>query len=110
MYLLVRKDLGMSKGKIAAQCCHAAEGLAVRCSDGLMEEYRKNGHPKVVLKADNLDEMLKIAKLCEQTAINHELVVDEGRTQLEPNTVTVLGIGPVRKKYISQILGNLKLL
>ena len=37
-------------------------------------------------------------------------VVDAGRTEVEPNTKTVLAIGPDLNSNIDQITGNLKLL
>ena len=39
-----------------------------------------------------------------------EVIADAGRTQIEPGSLTVLGIGPAPKSVIDGITGNLKLL
>jgi peptidyl-tRNA hydrolase, PTH2 family len=42
--------------------------------------------------------------------LNVCLIRDAGRTQIEPNSKTVLAIGPGENKVIDQVTGHLKLL
>lgn len=54
LVLVVRQDLKMGKGKIAAQCCHAAVMAVEKVknkNEQLFQEWRYNGQPKVVVKA-----------------------------------------------------------
>jgi PTH2 family peptidyl-tRNA hydrolase len=39
-----------------------------------------------------------------------EIIVDAGRTQIAPNSQTVLGIGPAPTSVIDEITGKLRLL
>jgi len=110
MYFLVRNDLGMSKGKIAAQVGHAVQDLCINCPRIVLGEYIKGCHPKIVLKVESLEKLLEIDKTCQQLMIWTEKIIDVGKTEVEPNTITVLGIGPVKKDRVRKILGNLKLL
>ena len=52
IYLLVRQDLKMSKGKIVAQCCHAVQDLILACE--VIEQYIVGEHPKIALKIKDL--------------------------------------------------------
>jgi len=112
IYLLVRTDVNMGKGKIAAQCCHAVQDLILNpfCPKHLFNAYRKGHNAKVCLKVLTLEHLESINVLCQEKGVLHHLVIDAGRTQVPENTPTVLGIGPITKKTAQSFLGNLKLL
>lgn len=113
LYFLVRKDLKMGKGKIATQCGHAVQELILnpKCPKFLLEKYlNEGGCPKVCLEIDNLDQLNEIRQSCIKRGFLCYQVIDEGITQIEPDTPTVLGIGPIRKKMAKAIIGSLKLL
>ena len=110
IYIIVRKDLKMSKGKISAQCGHAVQDLVLNSPKNILKEYINNGNPKVILGASNLEELLSYQDECQDEKIPHVLIVDEGRTQIPENTPTVLGIGPVKKMDVNWIVKHLKLL
>jgi len=110
IYLVVRRDLKMQVGKIAAQCGHAVEHLVLRTPKQVMHEYRNNGHPKVVLQVSSLEELQFIEEVCIQNRIQNYLVEDQGRTQVPSGAKTVLGIGPVQKKNVPKAVAALKLL
>mmetsp|Transcript_16517 Transcript_16517/g.24649 ORF Transcript_16517/g.24649 Transcript_16517/m.24649 type:complete len:178 (+) Transcript_16517:29-562(+) len=100
MVLVVRKDLKLSCGKLASQCCHAAVGLYQRClerSKELLNAWRLNGEKKIVLSIDNAEALMTLEKQSNlhSDQIVSYLVADAGLTQIESGTLTVLGlIGP----------------
>lgn len=111
--IVVRTDLKMGKGKLSAQVAHAAIASAEE-SRGMRgswyQDWKEQGQAKVVVKAGGegeLDELLKRAKTL---GLPTSLIRDAGRTQLEPGTVTCLGIGPAPADLIDRVTGNLKLL
>ncbi len=111
MYLIVRTDLKMSKGKIAAQCSHAVQWLVVNnIRKKSFKEYLRGCHPKICLKVPTESEMDRIKEWCERNQITHYQVVDAGRTQVPPNSKTVLGVGPIRRSNVPEIIKTLKLL
>lgn len=42
--------------------------------------------------------------------ITAEVIQDAGRTQIDPGSLTVLGVGPAPKSKVDQVTGGLKLL
>ena len=63
MVLLIRTDLGMSKGKVAAQCCHATLAAYKSATKGSEDQKRwlyrweEFGQAKITLKVDSEQEM-----------------------------------------------------
>lgn len=113
MVLLVRNDLKMGKGKIAAQCGHGAVGAyqkAVRRTPSLVRAWENTGCAKVALKVESEAEMMALKRAAEAKNLNTCLIRDAGRTQIEPNSKTVLAIGPAAVEAIDQVTGHLKLL
>ncbi|XP_005186023.1 probable peptidyl-tRNA hydrolase 2 [Musca domestica] len=113
MVLLVRNDLKMGKGKIAAQCGHGAVGAyqkAVHRTPSLVRAWENTGCAKVALKVESEAEMMCLKKAAEARGLNTCLIRDAGRTQIEPNSKTVLAIGPAAVEAIDQVTGHLKLL
>ncbi|MBR9680837.1 MAG: peptidyl-tRNA hydrolase [Candidatus Altiarchaeota archaeon] len=94
--IIVRNDLKMGKGKIAAQACHASLGVykKVKKQDKkLIGVWETFGEKKVVLSA-NLEELMEFKKWADGAKIPSYMVKDAGHTQLKPGTITALGIGP----------------
>jgi peptidyl-tRNA hydrolase, PTH2 family len=111
--IVMRKDLGMDKGKAVAQGAHAAVGCAIAQYSTNIYKYTDwyaEGQRKIVLKVDTLDELLNLVAEAEKEKIIVTLVKDAGRTQVEPGTITCIGIGPDKTEEIDKIIGNLKLL
>lgn len=103
----------MSKGKIAAQCSHAAVGAfekAQRKDPEGLKQWQYTGQAKVALKTDSLDEIKQITDNAKKMGLITSLIRDAGRTQIAPNSVTVLGVGPAPKDVIDKVTGHLKLL
>jgi peptidyl-tRNA hydrolase len=113
MVLVVRNDLKMGKGKIAAQCCHATLGAykrAVRRTPLALECWEALGQAKVALKVDTEEELLLLATRAKELGLVHYVVVDAGRTQIAPDTKTVLAVGPASVADVDNLTGHLKLL
>ena len=107
MVLLVRKDLNMGVGKIAAQCCHAAVG-ACRAND--FQEWRNQGEAKIVLAVKNQAELMKYCTAARAAGLPTYEIQDAGRTEVAPGTMTCAAIGPARKVLIDAVTGKLRLL
>ncbi|MFX1392925.1 MAG: peptidyl-tRNA hydrolase Pth2 [Promethearchaeota archaeon] len=110
--ILVRVDLKMSTGKKCAQACHAsvsASDLARVKTKNEWKSWKNSGQKKVVLKV-NAEKMEEIYKKVVKNKIPCFLVKDAGLTQLEPGTMTALGIGPALSTEIDKITGDLQLL
>ena len=111
--IVVRSDLKMGKGKIAAQASHAAVSAAEEARkryEDWWEAWLDEGQRKVVVKAKDEAELLKLKLQAERTRLPHALIYDRGLTQLPPDTLTCLGIGPAPNAKIDKITGKLRLL
>ena len=110
--IVIRTDLGMKRGKIAAQACHAsveAYKKAVREIPKIVDEWNATGCAKIVLKVDSLEELLAIYNKA-KVHLPSALITDAGRTQIAPGTITAVGIGPAKSEDIDKITQDLKLL
>lgn len=108
--IVVRKDLDMGKGKLAAQVAHASLGSVKKCRQSVLDGWESTGSKKVVLKVSDESEILQVEKAAKRGRIPCFLVRDAGKTQLESGTVTALGIGPAEDSDIDGVVGKLKLL
>ncbi|KAJ1983074.1 hypothetical protein H4R34_001496 [Dimargaris verticillata] len=110
--LVIRKDLGMTKGKVAAQCCHATLGCykrAQRHHPRALKVWEWSGQAKVTLRCDDEAEMLALQQAAAAQGLTTYCVQDAGRTQIAAGSRTVLGIGPGPVNAIDQVTGHLKL-
>jgi PTH2 family peptidyl-tRNA hydrolase len=60
LVLVVRTDLGMTKGKIAAQCGHATLACyksTMRTNPSLIRRWEHTGQAKVALRCDSEEQM-----------------------------------------------------
>ncbi|MBI5679974.1 MAG: aminoacyl-tRNA hydrolase [Methanobacterium sp.] len=108
--MVIRADLNMGKGKMAAQACHASLGAYKRSDEKIIKKWELEGEKKVVVKVQSLRELYEIYELVKNTDIPSYLVQDAGRTELPKGTVTCLGIGPDNDEKIDKITNELKLL
>ena len=113
MALVVRQDLRMSGGKVAAQCSHAALGAALKAKNLVPEMYKrwmKIGPTKIALRVKSEKELLEI----EEVAKSHKLITykvkDAGLTQIAPGSITVLAIGPAPLAKIDEVTKKYSLL
>jgi peptidyl-tRNA hydrolase, PTH2 family len=111
MILAVNTDLAMGKGKIAAQCGHAAVGcyrVAHRRIPHAVQAWNMTGCAKIAVKCPER-EYDTIMELCTKRGIPYYLVEDAGRTQIAAGSKTVLALlAPV--SVLSTVTDHLKLL
>jgi PTH2 family peptidyl-tRNA hydrolase len=112
LVLVVRTDLGMGRGKIAAQVAHAAvaAALANRSRRGDFAAWLRDGQPKVVLKVGSAAELADIVRAAAAAGLPVEVIQDAGRTQLAPGTLTCCAVGPAPGGRIDAVTGALSLL
>ena len=100
MYIFINRGAGMSPGKIAAQAAHAAvEAYRKTPQDSnLLRLWYKGGHyKKVVLLARDTTHLLAIANYLTDRGFDNCLIIDEGHTEVDPHTMTALGVPIVDK-------------
>ncbi|XP_024385280.1 uncharacterized protein [Physcomitrium patens] len=112
MVLVVRNDLKMGKGKVAAQCSHAALGLYKKVfyrAPKALQRWEMCSQVKVVTRVENEEEMLYLQTRAKAMKLPCHITVDAGRTQIPRNSKTVLAVlGPTH--LVDEITGYLKLL
>ncbi|KAJ1722066.1 hypothetical protein LPJ53_003473 [Coemansia erecta] len=112
LVLIIRTDLGMTKGKIAAQCSHATLGCykrAMKEAPQMLRAWEYTGQAKVTLKCSSEEEMLELQKKAHELGLVAQSIRDAGRTQIAAGSRTVLGIGPGPISLIDSVSGHLKL-
>lgn len=112
MILVVRTDLKMGKGKVAAQCSHAAVSAYKQVwlrNPELLKQWEYYGQPKVVVKVPDEDSLLELLCHAKEVGLPVSLIQDAGRTQIAPGSRTVLGVGPGPIDLVDRITGHLKL-
>jgi PTH2 family peptidyl-tRNA hydrolase len=108
--IAVRKDLKLSRGKLAVQAAHASLEAYKHADGKTRREWESGGAKKVVVRADGLRELMELHRKARSLRLPCALIRDAGRTEVEPGTVTALGIGPVREGEADRLTGNLKML
>ncbi|TFY78679.1 hypothetical protein EWM64_g5336 [Hericium alpestre] len=113
LVFVVRTDLGMSPGKIAAQCGHATLACykaLVKKNPKLVQHWERTGQAKIALKGTSEDQLLELEAIAKSLNLCARSIQDAGRTQVEAGSRTVLGIGPGPVDLINQVTGHLRLL
>lgn len=111
--IVTRADLGMSRGKIAAQAGHAAVSAAEearKCYSNWWKAWLKEGQCKIAVKVESEQELLGLERRAKELGLPCALIYDRGLTELPPNTLTCLGIGPAPLEKVDEITGELVLL
>ena len=125
--LVIRKDLNMRKGKIAAQAAHASmkaildEGYPVPNGELKHDEYKipmtdemeawlTGKFTKVCVSVNSEEELLDIYKQANEAGLHCSLILDAGLTEFKEPTHTAVAVGPGKVEDIDKITGELKLL
>lgn len=113
MVFCVNQELKMGKGKIAAQCCHAAVGCykrALKQCPKAVQVWERTGCAKITVKCPTQEELETIAATAMSKDLPCYLVEDAGRTQIAAGSRTVLGIGPAPESVFAGVSDHLKLM
>jgi PTH2 family peptidyl-tRNA hydrolase len=107
--IVARTDIGMGRGKLAAQVAHASLSAYEDADERTRRAWKGEGQKKVVLKIQGESAVFALADRAEREGLAHAVVRDAGHTQLEPGTVTCLGVGPGEEARIDRVTGELSL-
>ena len=113
MVIVVRSDLKMSKGKIAAQAGHAAVTASEYARKNRPEWWNpwiSEGQCKIAVKIKSEEDIIEIERKARNAGLPVALIVDRGLTEIPPNSITCLGIGPAPANKVDTITGKLSLL
>jgi len=121
--IVVRRDLKMRKGKIGAQCAHAAMKFLIdndesKQSDQLFVKlsiqeatWVRDLFTKIVVGVDSEDELQDLIFKAKLANIEVHPIIDSGITEFHNvATLTCAAFGPAESDEIDRITGNLKLL
>lgn len=93
MLFIVRMDLGMGLGKIAAQVGHATlkgyKQMEQRAESSELDEvtffeWMESGQKKIVVKAQTEQELLSVLNKAKEAKLNTCYIRDAGLTQVHP--------------------------
>ena len=126
--LVVRKDLNMRKGKIAAQCAHASMAVLLNAGSYLygngtvphtfelsltpeLREWLTGLFTKVCVSVDSEQELLEVYNKALSAGLLCAMITDSGATEFHGvPTRTCCAIGPATHEALFPITGHLKLL
>jgi len=122
--IIVRRDLNMPQGKLAAQCAHASLGALIKCgfkSEEMLhidlkvgtavEKWLNGRFTKIVLYVKSEEKLLSLFKDIEDHGLPCALITDAGFTVFDGKpTNTCIGVGPVFPDEIDAITKKLRLL
>lgn len=109
---MIRGDLDMTTGKLAAQAGHAYLNAYLQ---NPIPEYHSDGlGTKVCLVAPNEHALLRLKQQLDQDLIPNSIIIDSGHV-MPPHfdgspIITALGFGPVTRDKIQHLTSKLKLL
>lgn len=112
--IVVRDDLKMRKGKIGAQCAHAANmflfdliSTGAKLTSVQRQWIHFDGYRKVVLAVQSEEDLDLVKKLAEERGLETFKVIDSGLTEFHGiPTVTCMSIGPDYGDEIDLVVGK----
>lgn len=110
MYCVWRTDITIPYPKALVQSGHAYLAACLQAGRDRVFQYLTHSQPKIVLRAKNLETLVRAHRECGWAALPHYLVVDEGRTVFSEPTTTCLGIGPCLRSELPKYIARLQLL
>ena len=109
--VVVRTDLDMGRGKIAAQVAHAAVAAALgSLGTADFAAWLREGQPKVVLKVRTAGQLEDVVRRGQESGLPVEVISDACRTQVAPGTLTCCALGPAESHRIDAVTAGLTLL
>jgi peptidyl-tRNA hydrolase, PTH2 family len=118
--IVIRRDLGMRRGKEIAQGAHASMAWLAERVRGESAQFVSLSPPerawvngsftKVVCQAGSLGELEELYGKARSLGLLHYLITDAGRTEFGGvETVTALAIGPGWSDQVDQVTSELAL-
>jgi PTH2 family peptidyl-tRNA hydrolase len=116
--IVMRRDLGMRRGKEIAQGAHASMiwlALRIRQPGYTFTEAERlwlsGPFTKVCVRVDSEEELLDVVHAARAAGVLVQLVIDAGKTEFHGvPTPTCCAVGPDDPERIDPITGHLKLL
>jgi PTH2 family peptidyl-tRNA hydrolase len=120
--IVMRKDLGMRKGKMVAQGSHASLAVLLDCGEladdrlsialtPAMVEWLGGRFTKVCVSVDSEAALDAVAERARAAGLPCAVIVDSGRTEFHGvPTKTCLAVGPAWEADVDAITGELPLL
>jgi len=111
--IVFRSDLKLSRGKTAAQAGHAAVSAAEEARKHRKEWFDgwlREGQCKIAVRVMSEKTLTELDEQAKEMGLPCALIVDRGLTEIPPNTVTCLGIGPAPAERVDKVTGKLPLL
>jgi PTH2 family peptidyl-tRNA hydrolase len=126
--IVIRKDLGMRKGKMVAQATHATKLMLLQHADfddnGFRVDYDKFGKHSEAIKAwlkglftttvvsvDSEADFLEVEKQAKEKGLVVAKITDAGKTEFHGiPTLTALSVGPANIDEFIGVTDHLKLL
>src|ERR1035437_2433390 len=116
MVIVVRKDLNMRKGKLAAQVAHAAmEWLRVKALDeeewcninANQWDWLQGDHTKIVVSVDSEAALLELVQAAKANRVMCCPITDLGFTEFHGvPTLTCAAFGPCESEELKPITGH----
>jgi peptidyl-tRNA hydrolase len=118
LYAVVRQDLEMTSGKIAAQAGHAYLNAFLKTfhyTPQIALDYQKDGiGTKICLAAKQDLHLLQLQTKLNEAGVASSLITDSGHVMLPKfdgsPIITALGFGPCTREQVYSITRDLKLI
>ena len=107
--IAARTDLGMGRGKLAAQVAHASLSAYEDAAESARKAWKGSGQKKIVLKVSGEQAVFDVASAAERRGVPNAVIRDAGHTQLDPGTVTAVAVGPADDDEVDAVTGDLSL-
>ena len=107
--IAARTDLGMGRGKLAAQVAHASLSAYEDAAESARKAWKGSGQKKIVLKVSGEQAVFDVASAAERRGVPNAVIRDAGHTQLDPGTVTAVAVGPAEDDEVDAVTGDLSL-
>lgn len=108
--ILVRQDLKLPKGKLAAQAAHAAVSAVLKADKDAVRKWSVAGMKKIALKVMDEQELYRYVQQAKDAGLVTAVITDAGKTVVAPGTVTCAAIGPDDEVIVDRITSELSLL
>jgi peptidyl-tRNA hydrolase, PTH2 family len=120
--IVLRKDLNMRKGKMAAQAAHASmaailnqgnydESVFTLVLDERIKPWLSGRFKKIVVSVNSENELKQVYEQAKAAGLITAYIVDSGLTEFGGvPTPTAVAVGPDTEEKVNAICGNLSLL